>query len=63
MIYRIREIQFNENGNICWENSRRTEHCSIDPHLLGKIIMKTTRSGKKFYRVEVAKLEERELLR
>lgn len=34
-----------------------------NPNLLGKIIMKTTRGGKKFYRVEVAKLEERELLR
>ena len=63
MIYRIREIRLDDVGNICWEDSRRTEHRSIDPNLIGRIITKDTRGGKKFYRVEVAKLEERELLK
>jgi hypothetical protein len=64
MIYRIRQVKFDENGNVCWENNRRTEYRSRQRSLLGQIIGKKARDGEiQFYRVETAKLERKEILR
>lgn len=64
MIYRIRQVKFDENGNVCWENDRRTEYRSRQRSLLGQIIARKNVHGELcFYRVEVAKLEGKEMLK
>lgn len=64
MIYRIRHVRLNDDGHVCWEDHRRTEYRSARRNLLGQIITKKIRGGEiRFYRVEAAKLEEREKLR
>lgn len=64
MIYRIRWVRLNEDGHVCWEDHRRTEYRSARRNLLGQIITRKIRGGEiRFYRVEAAKLEEREKLR
>lgn len=64
MIYRIRWVRLNDDGHVCWEDHRRTEYRSARRNLLGQIITRTIRGGEtRFYRVEAAKLEEKEKLR
>lgn len=64
MIYRIRWIRLDEDGHVCWEDHRRTEYRSARRNLLGQIITRKIRGGEiRFYRVEAAKLEEREIIR
>ena len=64
MIYRIRHVRLDDNGHICWEDNRRTEYRSARRNLLGQIITRTIRGGEtRHYRVEAAKLEEKEKLR
>lgn len=64
MIYRIRWVRLNEDGHVCWEDHRRVEYKSARRNLLGQIITRTIRGGEvRFYRVEAAKLEEKEKLR
>lgn len=63
MIYRIRYIRLDEDGHICWEDNRRKEFRSQKRDLLGQIITQTVRGEERFYRVETAKLEEKEILR
>lgn len=64
MIYRIRHIRLDEDGHVCWEDNRRKEFRSRKRDLLGQIITRTIRGGEtRFYRVEAAKLEEKEILR
>lgn len=64
MIYRIRWVRLNEDGHVCWEDHRRTEYRSARRNLLGQIITRKIRGGEiRFYRVEAAKLEEREIIR
>lgn len=64
MIYRIRHVRLDDNGRVCWEDHRRMEYRSARRNLLGQIITRKIRGGEiRFYRVEVAKLEEREIIR
>lgn len=64
MIYRIRWVRLDDNGRVCWEDHRRTEYRSARRNLLGQIITRKIRGGEiRFYRVEAAKLEEREIIR
>lgn len=64
MIYRIRHVRLNDDGHVCWEDNRRTEYKSDQKTLLGQIITRKIRGGEiRFYRVEAAKLEEKEKLR
>lgn len=64
MIYRIRWVRLNEDGHVCWEDHRRVEYKSARRNLLGQIITRKIRGGEiRFYRVEAAKLEEREIIR
>ena len=64
MIYRIRWVRLNEDGHVCWENHRRVEYKSARRNLLGQIITRKIRGGEiRFYRVEAAKLEEKEIIR
>lgn len=64
MIYRIRWVRLDEDGHVCWEDYRRTEYRSTRRNLLGQIITRKIRGGEiRFYRVEAAKLEEKEKLR
>lgn len=64
MIYRIRWVRLDEDGHVCWEDHRRVEYKSARRNLLGKIITRKIRGGEiRFYRVETAKLEEREIIR
>ena len=64
MIYRIRWIRLGEDGHVCWEDHRRVEYKSARRNLLGQIITRKIRGGEiRFYRVEAAKLEEREIIR
>lgn len=64
MIYRIRWVRLDADGRVCWEDHRRTEYRSARRNLLGQIITRKIRGGEiRFYRVEAAKLEEREKLR
>lgn len=64
MIYRIRHVRFDEDGHVCWEDHRRVEYKSARRNLLGQIITRKIRGGEiRFYRVEAAKLEEREIIR
>lgn len=63
MIYRIRHIRLNEDGEIFWEDHRRKEFRSRKRDLLGQIITQTVRGEERFYRVEAAKLEEKEMLK
>ena len=64
MIYRIRHARLNDDGHVCWEDHRRTEYRSARRNLQGQIITRTIRGGEtRFYRVEAAKLEEKEKLR
>lgn len=64
MIYRIRHVRLDEDGHVCWEDHRRVEYKSARRNLLGQIITRKIRGGEiRFYRVETAKLEEREIIR
>lgn len=64
MIYRIRRVRLNDDGHVCWEDRRRVEYKSARRNLLGQIITRKIRGGEiRFYRVEAAKLEEREIIR
>lgn len=63
MIYRIRHVRMDDDGHICWEDSRRKEFHSQKRDLLGQIITQTVRGEVRFYRVEAAKLEEKEIVR
>ena len=64
MIYRIRHGSLREDGHVCWEDHRRTEYRSARRNLLGQIITRTILGGEaRHYRVEAAKLEEKEKLR
>lgn len=64
MIYRIRWIRLGEDGHVCWEDHRRVEYKSARRNLLGQIITRKIRGGEiRFYRVEAAKLEEKEIIR
>lgn len=64
MIYRIRWVRLDEDGHVCWEDHRRVEYKSARRNLLGHIITRKIRGGEiRFYRVEAAKLEEREIIR
>lgn len=64
MIYRIRWVRLDEDGHVCWEDQRRAEYKSARRNLLGQIITRKIRGGEiRFYRVEAAKLEEREIIR
>lgn len=64
MIYRIRWVHLDEDGHVCWEDHRRVEYKSARRNLLGQIITRKIRGGEiRFYRVEAAKLEEREIIR
>lgn len=64
MIYRIRHVRLDEDGHVCWEDHRRVEYKSARRNLLGQIITRKIRGGEiRFYRVEAAKLEEREIIR
>ena len=64
MIYRIRHVRMDESGHVCWEDHRRTEYKSAQRNLLGQIITRKIRGGEiRFYRVEAAKLEEKEKLK
>ena len=64
MIYRIRHVRLNDDGHVCWEDHRRVEYKSARRNLLGQIITRKIRGGEiRFYRVEAAKLEEREIIR
>lgn len=64
MIYRIRHVRLNDDGHVCWEDHRRTEYKSDQKTLLGQIITRKIRDGEiRFYRVEAAKLEPKEMLK
>ena len=64
MIYRIRWVRLNEDGHVCWDDHRRVEYKSARRNLLGQIITRKIRGGEiRFYRVEAAKLEEKEIIR
>lgn len=63
MIYRIRQVKFDENGHVYWEDNRRTEYRSQQRSLLGQIIARKKHGELCFYRVEVAKLEGKEMLK
>lgn len=64
MIYRIRHVRLDDNGRVCWEDHRRVEYKSARRNLLGQIITRTIRGGEtRFYRVEAAKLEPKEMLK
>ena len=64
MIYRIRWVRLDEDGHVCWEDHRRVEYKSARRNLLGQIITRKIRGGEiRFYRVEAAKLDEREIIR
>lgn len=64
MIYRIRWVRLDEDGHVRWEDHRRVEYKSARRNLLGQIITRKIRGGEiRFYRVEAAKLEEREIIR
>lgn len=63
MIYRIRWVRL-DDGHVCWEDRRRVEYKSARRNLLGQIITRTIRGREtRFYRVEAAKLEEKEKLK
>ena len=63
MIYRIRHVQLNDDGRVCWEAPQRKEYRSPCRNLLGQIITRTIRGEERFYRVEAAKLEKEEILK
>lgn len=63
MIYRIRHVRMDDDGRICWEDSRRKEFRSRRRDLLGQIITQTVRGEERMYRVEAAKLEPEEMLK
>lgn len=64
MIYSIRHVRLNDDGHVCWEDHRRTKYKSDQKTLLGQIITRKIRGGEiRFYRVEAAKLEPKEMLK